>query len=58
MQGNFDLEKEGIETKPKKLQAQESCEWWKSNVIPTHCCTHMQHKVENPILNGSKNTSK
>ncbi len=50
--------KKRIETKPKKLQARESCEWQKSNAIQTHCCTHMQHKVENPKSNGSKNTSK
>jgi hypothetical protein len=58
MQGNCEFLKTRIETKPKKLQAQESCEWQKSNAIQTHCSTHLQHKVENTKLNCSKNTSK
>ncbi len=47
-----------IETKSKKLQAQESCEPQKPNAIQTHHCTHIQCKIENPKSNSNKNTSK
>jgi hypothetical protein len=57
MQGNCEFFKKIIETKPKKLQAWESCEWQKSNAIQTHCCTHMQHSWQSKI-ERSKNTSK
>jgi hypothetical protein len=51
------IKKKRIETKPKKYRHKNLVNGG-SPMQFKHYCTHMQHKVENPKLNGNKNTSK
>lgn len=57
MQGNCDLKKKELKQNQKSYRHKNLVNGG-SPMQFKHCCTHMQHKVENPKLNSNKNTSK